>query len=205
MFCKNCGNELPDDVKFCNKCGTSIDGAKKTEEKKKVEDKTVKYQIRPTFKWGYKLFTNFAYAALLVLIFFGYSLEEVMDEIPELLGIVVAGAIVIVLVKLFLESIQYKNLEYNFYNTKVQYKDGFLNKEEKELKYKFIREVTMHQNILERMFGIGTIRLFTNASSGYGYGRSKGNTMNGINIHCVTNVNEQFKKVRELIDEATEE
>lgn len=204
MFCKNCGNELPDDVKFCNKCGTSIEGVK-PEEKKKVEDKTVKYQIKPTFKWGYKLFTNFAYAALLVLIFFGYSLEEVMDEIPELLGIVVAGAIVIVLVKLFLESIQYKNLEYNFYNTKVQYKDGFLNKEEKELKYKFIREVTMHQNILERMFGIGTIRLFTNASSGYGYGRSKGNTLNGINIHCVTNVNEQFKKVRELIDEATEE
>lgn len=201
MFCKNCGNELADDAKFCNKCGASIDGEQKPKEKK-VEDKTIKYQIKPSFKWGYKLVTNCAYAALLILIFFGYSLGEAIDEIPEFIGIIIGAAVAIVLIKLLFESVQYKNLEYNFYNTKVQYKDGFLNKEEKELKYKYIREVTMHQNILERAFKIGTIRLFTNASSGYG---SKGNTMNGINIHCVENVNEQFKKIRELIDEAIEE
>ncbi len=201
MFCKNCGNELADDAKFCNKCGASIDGEQKPKEKK-VEDNTVKYQIKPSFKWGYKLLTNCAYAALIILIIFGYSLGEAIDEIPEFVGMVVGVAVVIILIKLFFENIQYKNLEYNFYNTKVQYKDGFLNKEEKELKYRYIREVTMHQNILERAFKIGTIRLFTNASSGYG---SKGNTMNGINIHCVENVNEQFKKIRELIDEATEE
>ena len=203
MFCKNCGNELADEVKFCNKCGASVDGEIKQKEKK-VEDKTVKYQIKPNFKWGYKLITNLGYALLIILLALGSSIELILDEVPELAMIIIGGTIVFVLIKLFIENVQYKNLEYNFYATKVQYKDGFLNKEEKELKYKFIREVTMHQNILERMFGIGTIRLFTNASSGYGYG-ARGNMLNGINIHCVDNVNEQFKKVRELIDEATED
>lgn len=23
-FCRNCGNKLPDNAKFCNKCGTSV-------------------------------------------------------------------------------------------------------------------------------------------------------------------------------------
>ena len=201
MFCKNCGSELADDAKFCNKCGASINGEEKPKEKK-VEDKTVQYQIKPSFKWGYKLITNCAYALLVILIIFGYSLGEALDEVPGFVGMIFGIAAVIILIKLFFENLQYKNLEYNFYNTKVQYKDGFLNKEEKELKYKYIREATMHQNILERAFKIGTIRLFTNASSGYG---RNGNTMNGINIHCVENVNEQFKKIRELIDEATEE
>ena len=204
MFCRNCGNELAEDVKFCNKCGASVDGEVKPKEKK-VEDKIVKYQIKPDFKWGYKLITTLGYALLIVLIALGYSLEIILEEVPELAMIIIGVAVVISLIKLFFENVQYKNLEYNFYTTKVQYKDGFLNKEEKELKYKFIREVTMHQNILERMFGIGTIRLFTNASSGYGYGGRRGNMLNGINIHCVDNVSEQFKKVRELIDEATEE
>ena len=27
MFCKNCGKELPDGVKFCTNCGATVDGA----------------------------------------------------------------------------------------------------------------------------------------------------------------------------------
>ena len=41
--------------------------------------------------------------------------------------------------------------------TKVEYKDGFLNKETKELKYKSIREIKMVQSVLERIFGIGYV------------------------------------------------
>lgn len=41
----------------------------------------------------------------------------------------------------------------------------FLNKEIKKIKYKNIREITMNKNILERIFNIGTITIFTNAST----------------------------------------
>jgi uncharacterized membrane protein YdbT with pleckstrin-like domain len=111
------------------------------------------------------------------------------------------------LIKLIFENMQYKHYEYNFYNTKLEYIDGFLNKEEKELKYKYIREVTMSQNIIERLFGIGKIKVFTNASSGMNNG-AYGNSMrnrNGIQIHCVENVAEQYKKVKELIDNGSQD
>ena len=78
---------------------------------------------------------------------------------------------------------------------------------EKELKYKYIREVTMSQNIIERLFGIGKIKVFTNASSGMNNG-AYGNSMrnrNGIQIHCVENVEEQYKKVKELIDNGSQD
>ena len=64
----------------------------------------------------------------------------------------------------------------------------------------------MSQNIFERIFSIGTIKLFTNASSGVGYGAGKHNGMagkNGIQIHCVTNTKEQYKKIKEIIDAGT--
>ena len=90
---------------------------------------------------------------------------------------------------------------------KVEYKDGFLNKEEKELKYKYVREVTMSQNILERLCCIGTIRIFTNASSGVYNGGNHGSMRgrNGIYIHCVDDVEEQYKIIKQIIDEGTPE
>ena len=121
--------------------------------------------------------------------------------------IIIGIVIVCVAIKLIFEKIQYDNLEYNFYATKAEYIDGFLNKEQKELKYKYIREVTMTQNILERIFHIGTIRIFTNASSGMTY-NNKHNKMygkNGLAIHCIENVKEQYQKVKDIIDEGTPE
>ena len=32
MFCKKCGNKLPDNAKFCNKCGQQINAPLKKEE-----------------------------------------------------------------------------------------------------------------------------------------------------------------------------
>lgn len=79
-------------------------------------------------------------------------------------------------------------------------------KKKKEVKYKNIREVTMSQNIFERFFKIGTIRIYTNASSG-GYNGNNHRNMsgkNGIIIHCVTDLREKYKNVKEIIDEGIE-
>ena len=94
---------------------------------------------------------------------------------------------------------QYNDLQYDFYATKIEYKD------EKELKYKYIREVTLNKSIIERMFNMGTIRLFTNASSGMVNSKNhKAAGKNGIYIHCVKDAQEQYKKIKEMIDEGTE-
>ena len=210
MFCKNCGAEINDDARFCPKCGNDKQGEKKVS-KKVVEDNQIKKQIKPEFNWPYKIITTFGTALVYLFIVFFYFFAEIEEDLlfisPIISFIMIGVAVLYVLIKLLLGKLQYDDLEYNFYATKVEYKDGFLNKEEKELKYKYIREVTMTQNILERIFNIGTIRIFTNASSGnYGYGRNHNmRGKNGIFIHCVKNVKDEYNKVKEIIDEGTPE
>lgn len=212
MFCKKCGAEMSEDARYCPKCGYDTFQGKETEkveEPKKLEDNEVKLKLKPTFKVGYKLLTNCGRGLLYIIIFSIYMFAE-MDEVSNagyiykyFLGTILGVLAVYVIIKMIFEKIQYNHFEYNFYKTKVEYVDGFLNKEEKELKYKHIREVALRQNIIQRMFGIGTIRIFTNATSGY---NSNNRNMNGLQIHCIINPQEQYKKVKELIDaEGTEE
>jgi len=127
----------------------------------------------------------------LISIIFGYFGIYLIDGI---VGAIISIYILFSGFSIFLES--YKILM-----------DISLNKEEKELKYKYVREVTMNQNIFERLFNIGTIKIFTNASSG-GYPTRRHNNMqgkNGIYIHCVENVKEQYETIKGIIDEGTPE
>ena len=207
MFCKNCGAEIPNEAKFCPKCGEAKEG--EAPKKLAIEDNQVIYQIKPTFNIGYKLLSTISKAILWTFIIMLWLGLELWIELPMLTPITIVIVAIYVGVKLAFDKMQYEDLNYNFYVTKVEYVDGFLNKEQKELKYKYVREVTMTQSIFERMFNIGTIRIFTNASSGgYYNGRNNHNNMmgkNGINIHCVTNLQEQYQKVKELIDEGSSE
>ena len=210
MFCTNCGTEMSDDARFCPNCGTDKLGENTSpNNKRKENDNTVKFQLKPKFNWGYKIITTGLSALLWVLIialWLSESLVQLLLLFPALPVIVLTITVAYVAIKFIFEKLQYDALEYNFYATKVEYKDGFLNKEEKELKYKYIREVTMNKSILERIFNIGTIRIFTNASSGTTY-NSKHNKMygkNGLAIHCIKDVKEQYQKIKNIIDEGTE-
>jgi len=49
MFCKNCGNEINEGIKFCPNCGNAIEAIKNTANKNTVEiqgDCTVKNTFR---------------------------------------------------------------------------------------------------------------------------------------------------------------
>ena len=209
MFCKNCGTEMSDGASFCPKCGYNISGKEFNENRQIFEDNVVKYQLKSTFIVFYKMIIYIVRAILYLIIFcyFFPGLISIWRYYPYTRFITLGVVLLIMATKFYFEYLQYNNLEYNFYTTKIEYKDGFLNKEEKELKYKYIREVTMNQNILERIFNIGSIRIFTNASSGYN-GKNSHNSMrgkNGIFIHCVENVQDNYKKIKEIIDEGIDD
>lgn len=208
MFCKNCGTEMSDIAKFCPKCGTEREGVQEAK-KEVVEDNKIKFQVKPKFNIPYKMLTIVGRAILYMIIICCWltDLYELWALYPITFLITIGIMALYIIIKLAFEKMQYDDLEYNFYTTKVEYKDGFLNKEEKELKYKYVREVTMNQNIFERLFNIGTIKIFTNASSG-GYPTRRHNNMqgkNGIYIHCVENVKEQYETIKGIIDEGTPE
>lgn len=204
MFCKKCGAQMSETAKFCPKCGNQRIGEQETT-KKIVEDNTIKFKLKPQFNMPYQLI-NAILGGLGILLVIVCSFESfaILVDFPIVSLSIMAIYIVI---NLIFGKMQYKNLEYNFYTTKVEYIDGFLNKEQKELKYKYVREVTMSQNILERLCNIGTIKVFTNASSGYSSSSSH-NSMrgrNGLFIHCIENVEEQYKIIKQIIDDGTQD
>lgn len=208
MFCKNCGTEMSDTARFCPKCGNDRMGEQETK-REIVEDNRIRFQLKPEFNIPYKLLSNiwYAFVYMFLICFLFTNLYKLWFIYPTTLFITIAIMAIYVIGKMIFAKMQYDDLEYNFYATKVEYKDGFLNKEEKELKYKYIREVTMSQNILERLCGIGTIKIFTNASSGVYNGRNH-NSMkgkNGIYIHCANDVEKQYRIIKQIIDEGTPE
>ena len=106
-------------------------------------------------------------------------------------GCTLIAVLIVIAIKLVFNKLQYKHLEYNFYKTKVIFEDSFLNLSEKEVKYKYIREVTMRQSFIQRWFNIGNILLYTNAETGLG---------NGITIINVENVQDVYNKIKEIIN-----
>lgn len=209
MFCKTCGKELNDDAAFCNDCGTPVGqvatNSVPANDDRKKEDNVLRLEIKPTFIFGYQVVKEFINTIIwLFIILCCIEIDPIaLLEYFPVFSLILIGVILVVRI-IFIKA-QYNKISYRFLKTKVEYVDGFLNKEEKQLKYEHIREVTMSQNILERMFGIGRIRLYTNASSAYNTGSNHKQTgKNGIDIHCVVNVREQYQAAKAIIDENEE-
>jgi len=194
MFCEKCGTKLPSDSAFCINCGTSINPPSNSQEK--IIDNEVILNVKPTFKLGYIMLSELSFIALLLVIFFAPVIAITLltsnsySIFGPLLGFFVF-IIAICIVWTAFRKAQYDNYSYDFYKTKVTYKDGFLNKSEKEVKYKHIREISKRESIFQRLFGLGSIILYTNAETGYG---------NGIYILNVTDVDNIYKQIKEIID-----
>ena len=189
MFCERCGTQLPDNAEFCTNCGTNI--AKGIKTNTKIPDTEIQLRVQPTFKFGYMVLPSLIVFIILILIFGGMIMI-----ISPIAGIIVAliGFVILAIgmgIKVAINKKQYDNYIYDFYRTKVIYKDSFLNMSEKEVKYKYIREVTMRQTFIQRYFNIGNIVLFTNAETGFG---------NGIFIMNVENVNDVYRQIKSIID-----
>lgn len=194
MFCSKCGNVLEDTARFCDKCGnpTGVGEINSNIVKEKKVDDEVQLVVKPKFKALYFMLPSII-ASVIVLLFFiimGVSCDELGESFLVGFGI---SAIVLVVsaVIMFFNKLQMKNMEFTFYNTKIVYKDSFLNQVEKEVKYKNVRECILTRTIVDRIFGFGRIAIFTNAESGYA---------NGIGILYVENSTEVYKRIKELLD-----
>lgn len=190
MFCEKCGAKLEDDALFCTKCGAKV-GASESSKQEKIEDNEIRLKVKPTFKFWYMMFpTVCVFLMLVLMVVLPISAEE-----PEVgVGLCVIFFVVFAVITgiiVFFKSKQYKHLTYDFYATKAVFEDSFLNLAQKEVKYKYIREVTMRQSFVQRWFNIGNIILYTNAETGIG---------NGIQIINVENVHDVYKQIKEIVN-----
>ena len=132
MYCQKCGKEVEPSAKFCPNCGTQNAAGSQMEE----SDKPV-LTLKPVFMpmatclaivpptiflliWGVFFFTIMGKAMKI-----DSSLLYVVAFIPCSL---ICGASFLAY---FSKKRSYEKTEYNFYNTKIEYYEGFLNVEEK--------------------------------------------------------------------------
>ncbi len=189
MFCEKCGTKLPDYAEFCTNCGANI--AKGVKINEKIPDSEIQLRVKPTFKFGYMVLPSLIIYIILILVLSGMFMfiSSIAGVIIALIGFLITA--VAMGIKVAINVKQYDNYTYDFYKTKVIYRDSFFNLSEKEVKYKYIREVTMRQSFIQRYFNIGNIILFTNAETGLG---------NGIFIVNVEDVNDVYRQIKSIID-----
>ena len=193
MFCSNCGKEITEGSQFCGNCGTAVNGVKNENTKKvvsKEQDNNVVLSVKPKFKIYVILPALITFIIIEMFLIFAMVMSEETEEfLPVVLGM---GAfwLLVIGISTLIQRKQYKCYKYDFYKTKVVYRDSFLNICEKEVKYKFIREVTLMQGFIQRAFNLGTIVLFTNAESGFA---------NGIRIVNIENPKQVYSQIKETI------
>lgn len=185
MLCENCGNKLLDNAAFCSNCGLKVNHYINE------EDNDIQIRVKPTFNFIYTIFP----AIIAIFILFILSLV-IMNEGDKNFGIlfflIISGIVLLItLIKTFLIKKQYEKMIYDFYKTKIIYRDSFLNISEKEVKYKYIREINLKQNFIQRFFNLGSIILYTNAESG---------SSNGILIQDVLLERNIFKKIKSIVN-----
>ena len=93
----------------------------------------------------------------------------------------------------------YEASQYIFTNDRVDYSESFLNQEEKELTYSRVIEVIHKRNVLQRLFGIGSIILQTQATS---YD-TKHNT-SGIRIPDLLESKKKYNEVKAIVRKAND-
>ena len=143
MFCSKCGKEIADDAKFCAHCGTSVSGGGAPAAKKQVvESKDPVLVIRPKFILILALLSNLyvLFYIPFVLIFFGVAIAD-GSPIMFFIGLgILAVFSVMSFIPVIIKKITYGKTTYRFYNTRLDYFEGFWTIEEKAIEYRKITE-----------------------------------------------------------------
>lgn len=192
MFCEKCGNKVDDNSKFCEKCGNKLNNHNSSNESiESIDDDTIQLSVTPTYKWSYMSMSYIITFFILILVLaIPLLFQSIILTIFAVLVLFMLFGLIIGVSSAFTRR-QYNAYEYNFYKTKLIFKDTFLDLAEKEIKYKYIREITLRQTFFQRFFNLGHITLYTNAESG---------SSNGITLMNIENPYDVYKQLKVLID-----
>lgn len=109
------------------------------------------------------------------------------------IALAIAFVVIYVLVYNLIKK-HYSHSAYHFYGDRVEYIDGYFNRNEKRVPYKNIISVSMHQNVFQKKYNTGTIRLVTNE---HVYHNSRNS--NGITLMDIPNVHHYYEELNKII------
>jgi len=202
MYCAKCGQKIADNTNFCPSCGIATQAPEPVR-----ESDTPVLTTRPVFiPWATWLGMLPIHLFLTVWgagFFGGFSMFAVRAlgiTVPTGSTFVFFGLVFFLgfpLLTYISQKKTYANTTYTFYNTKLDYFEGFFTREKKTIDYRHITEVNLREGIIQKRYGMGTIILSTPAT-GLGSGRAR----SGIRVADILHADRVYDQVRALIERA---
>lgn len=205
MFCRECGDAVPERAKFCPSCGTSCGASAEATRIPDAAPGVEPVVIRPvhvptlTFLqllpislfmtlWGGGFFGGFSMAAI-----------QALDlPIPAWLPFVGFGSLFLLglpIVVMRTSRRTSEETEYRFFPHKLEYFEGFFNVQQKSIALEDVTEVHLTKGVFQSRYGLGTVVLSTRASAGNG-------RFSGVRIANVENPDQVYGNVMELVERA---
>jgi hypothetical protein len=110
------------------------------------------------------------------------------------------------------KKLNYSRTEYRFFADHLEFEEGFFSINEKVVRYRDVKEVTLHKGIFQRMYGLGTIYLATLATGTSPWGYNSGGfspfgalgfgnvSASGIVVRDISDPDRTFEKIRQIVD-----
>ena len=110
------------------------------------------------------------------------------------------------------KKLNYSRTEYRFFGDRLEFEEGFFSINEKVIKYRDVKEVTLHKGMFQRIYGLGTIYLATLATGtgAFGYGAGSFNpfmalgfgnvSASGVSVRDIQDPDRIFQEVRQIVD-----
>lgn len=170
MYCLQCGAVLPERAHFCSQCGTAVlsEPANSTLSSVTQHDKHEPLLIvKPRLVTWVMLARYIPLQINLTIIgalFFGslVFLYHAMSGTPQhfFRPFIFFGSFFFLSVPLLIYIAYRKTINatyYQFYTDRLEYYDGFWTIQHKILYYKHITDMSLRRNLLQRLYGIGTL------------------------------------------------
>lgn len=155
-------------------------------------------EIKPKFNLFARIFSENLFIALFISYFVWYGLSFVFmsmlqnstDKTGTWASLFWCSYLVIFLLLLFNNLLNYLATRYTVYNNRIDFEEGFIDHKNTTINLKDIREIHLTRSLIQRFFGLGTIRFVTAANTA--------ESTSGVKFNDIQNSREVYEKVREL-------
>lgn len=177
-----------------------------------MEDKgEVLYELGPKFDFlyeltmptGKKIRSSFfvVLITLIISVIFEFLKSVAIDSnnatflsvvnILFIIGIVFfVFSILMFIVRIVMQSLEYKGIKYTFYKNCMIYENKFLSQTKKTIEYSNIREIEIRRTLIDRILNYGVIIIYTNAEKGYG---------SATVIYAVKDIEKHYNNIENIV------
>lgn len=158
---------------------------------------TLVLTVRPTKKNSFFIVKSLWNTIWLFLILGGAIIPMILEigMGDSMGGLFIGGVLLFVATwigSFLFTRMQLNNTEYRFYDTKLEFSDGFLVKSKKNIPYAKITNTEQGQSIIERVFGLGHIFVDTAGTGGH-----------ELNLQYLDNSDELYEKMNQIIHQGS--